>query len=800
MPNNLHMSPVRWARRKSSSSESERNCYNVQTSQVTTERASQKKDKKRIQEERRRSCEKRNPLLDRVKNTRLSFFREKEAESGTRSHEKDEGGEDDGDETGEDALDETGDKSQFRSMSELSQRGLTRNEFRRSVCEIDLQQVAENDKIRTKRRRRCKSQSRLPSRKSNEDRFSFLGFVSGGASGSSSGKANRDETKKMGSPKLSYRKRWSRSRDKLDENVTKKSLDENDDDDDDDDEDAASIEAEPGVTNDPNESYRYDTLTASSCLAAKFRAMQDRYLKSSTSKLIAKIYHRKDAKDRDKRRLRSFSYGTLPGLEELRTNPLYSEQDQDDNDSGILDNGSATSSLLDDRCGSGASGSPSIAANECSPSSLIPPELPPRGIPASNGEVDNKKWSFDLPNLRSDLRDEMATTIARNREQSRSIVRNVALDADLRNSCGRINEASNEKLIRRRIIDDDPPRKETRLDGGGRKDEKLSKECRLSVVRSRSYTTETSVVKLARESADQCLGIFIAKTTQSSPGYLVAHVVPNGLADREGTLKIGDEILIVNGKRLRGLSMSEARKILGDGSPPGDVDIVISRKIGLDSPKKMEESSVDYENVVVENGHILNNNNNNTNNVNNNNINNNAILTCPPSPKSHFRKHNSRHNRDRKNESSRSICSDKRNLNVTDTGQQSVSNFCTLPRRSRSTVSTFHTVVFEKGHGKKSLGFTIVGGRDSPKGSIGIFIKSVLPGGQAAEDGRLRAGDEILAVNGQVSHDLTHREAVQLFRNIKSGSLALHICRRVKNRETPMPKAKSCADLLLVDT
>lgn len=66
----------------------------------------------------------------------------------------------------------------------------------------------------------------------------------------------------------------------------------------------------------------------------------------------------------------------------------------------------------------------------------------------------------------------------------------------------------------------------------------------------------------------------------------------------------------------------------------------------------------------------------------------------------------------------------------------------------------------------------------------GIFIKSVLPGGQAAEDGRLRAGDEILAVNGQVCHDLTHREAVQLFRNIKNGPIALHLCRRVKNRES----------------
>lgn len=71
-----------------------------------------------------------------------------------------------------------------------------------------------------------------------------------------------------------------------------------------------------------------------------------------------------------------------------------------------------------------------------------------------------------------------------------------------------------------------------------------------------------------------------------------------------------------------------------------------------------------------------------------------------------------------------------------------------------------------------------------PSICAGIFIKSVLPGGQAAEDGRLRAGDEILAVNGQVCHDLTHREAVQLFRNIKSGPVALHLCRRVKNRES----------------
>ena len=51
-----------------------------------------------------------------------------------------------------------------------------------------------------------------------------------------------------------------------------------------------------------------------------------------------------------------------------------------------------------------------------------------------------------------------------------------------------------------------------------------------------------------------------------------------------------------------------------------------------------------------------------------------------------------------------------------------------------------------------------MGGRDSAKGNIGIFVKTVLSEGQAADDGKLMEGDEILSVNGQTLHGLSHNE------------------------------------------
>ncbi|XP_059487638.1 PDZ domain-containing protein 2-like [Neocloeon triangulifer] len=215
---------------------------------------------------------------------------------------------------------------------------------------------------------------------------------------------------------------------------------------------------------------------------------------------------------------------------------------------------------------------------------------------------------------------------------------------------------------------------------------------------------ELKMIRLIRAAGLQALGIHAAPRRQLAlssalsvgDGYFVTKLEAGGVAQRDGRLRPGDEIVSVNGALLRGLPVREAQRILS-AAGSAQVELVISRSPPTSHP---------------------------------------ATFTPRLTPAT------------------------------------------SLTSIHSQIATSLLEVKFQKGPGHKSLGFSIVGGRDSPKGDIGVFVKSVFPDGQAAENHKLLEGDEILAVNGEVVSGLSHAEAIGLFKRVKSGEICLRIARR----------------------
>ncbi|XP_075787690.1 multiple PDZ domain protein isoform X3 [Pelodiscus sinensis] len=84
----------------------------------------------------------------------------------------------------------------------------------------------------------------------------------------------------------------------------------------------------------------------------------------------------------------------------------------------------------------------------------------------------------------------------------------------------------------------------------------------------------------------------------------------------------------------------------------------------------------------------------------------------------------------------------------------------------------YKTITLDRG--QDGLGFSIVGGYGSPHGDLPIYVKTVFAKGAAAEDGRLKRGDQIIAVNGQSLEGVTHEEAVAILKRTK-GTVTLAV-------------------------
>ncbi|KAF5272242.1 hypothetical protein FQA39_LY01324 [Lamprigera yunnana] len=259
-------------------------------------------------------------------------------------------------------------------------------------------------------------------------------------------------------------------------------------------------------------------------------------------------------------------------------------------------------------------------------------------------------------------------------------------------------------------------------------------------------------------------GLGFSITTRDNPAggncpIYIKNIIPKGAAVEDGRLKIGDRLLEVNGIEMTGKTQSEAVTILRNAPTGSKVRIVVSRQedipdtsipkvIDVNTEKDDEQEPERLRNLDIP-------------------------PNIPPLPQSHLQSRTP----DKNNSVARIISQFQEAANV----QEKSDDNLIFPWKHKE-ILTFDIPVHDSE--KAGLGISVKG-KTSGSQDLGIFIKSVINGGAASRDKRLRTNDQLLNVNGISLLHQSNSDAMETLRKAMlhtegpvPGSITLTIARK----------------------
>ncbi|XP_076180529.1 partitioning defective 3 homolog [Ptiloglossa arizonensis] len=288
-------------------------------------------------------------------------------------------------------------------------------------------------------------------------------------------------------------------------------------------------------------------------------------------------------------------------------------------------------------------------------------------------------------------------------------------------------------------------------------------------------------------------GLGFSVTTRDNPAgghcpIYIKNILPKGAAVEDGRLRSGDRLLEVNNKEMTGKSQAEVVSLLRSIPPGGKVRIVVSRQEEISSNVPESHSHITTANQVTE--------------TTDNSKYWNTLNTSPVKKNTEVQDKINARNYDK--------CTFK--------PVKSSEDVVLSPRKNRM-ILTLDIPVHDSE--KAGLGVSVKGKTtntdENTNMDLGIFIKSVLHGGAASRDGRLRTNDQLLNVNGVSLLGLSNSDAMETLRRAMlntnssvAGVITLTIARRISSYDgneknlsenlTPHCKLESANSIYISDS